>query len=73
MLPVAYQKYIAYNPGAEMTIFEVKLIAIGALLPDLDYPLCSTIIRICQHEGFILDDSHGNSWNYTVRFIKPQV
>ncbi|MFC1964464.1 hypothetical protein ACFLWG_00435 [Chloroflexota bacterium] len=43
-----------------MTTFEVKLIAIGALLPDPDYPLRSTTIRICWHEGFMLDVSLGS-------------
>ena len=40
-------------------------------MPDPDYPLRSTTIKICQCEGFVLDDNLGNLWNYTVRFKKP--
>ena len=47
-------------------------LAVTELLPDPDYPLRSTTIKICQRQGFILDDSTGNLWNYTVRFRKPQ-
>ncbi len=47
------------------------IIAVTEILPDPDYPLRSTTIRICQREGFILDGNFGNLWNYTVRFKKP--
>ena len=47
------------------------ILAVTEFLPDPDYPLRSTVIKICQHEGFVLDDSLGNLWNYTVRFKKP--
>jgi len=47
-------------------------LAVTELLPDPDYPLRPTTIKICQRQGFILDDSTGNLWNYTVRFTKPQ-
>lgn len=47
------------------------ILAVSELLPDPDYPLPSTTIKICQHEGFILDELSGNLWNYTVRFKKP--
>jgi len=47
------------------------ILAVTELLPDLDYPWRSTTIKICQREGFILDASLGNLWNYTVRFKKP--
>ncbi|MFC2002596.1 class I SAM-dependent methyltransferase [Chloroflexota bacterium] len=46
-------------------------LAVTEFLPDPDYPLCSTVIKVCQREGFVLDDSLGNLWNYTVRFKKP--
>ena len=48
------------------------ILAVTELLTDPDYPLRSTTIKICQRQGFILDDSTGNLWNYTVRFTKPQ-
>ena len=47
------------------------ILAVTELLPDLDYPLRSTAVRLGQSEGFVLDDSQGNLWNYTVRFRKP--
>jgi len=43
-------------------------LAVTEFLPDPDYPWRSTVIKICQREGFVLDDSLGNLWNYTVRF-----
>ena len=48
------------------------ILAVTEFLPDPDYPLRSTAIKICQREGFILDGNPGNLWNYTVRFRKPQ-
>ena len=47
------------------------ILAVTEFLPDPDYPLSSTTIKICQREGFILDDNLGNLWNYTVRLKKP--
>jgi ubiquinone/menaquinone biosynthesis C-methylase UbiE len=47
-------------------------LAVTEWLPDPDYPRRSTVIEICQREGFALDSSQGNLWNYTVRFKKPQ-
>ena len=46
-------------------------LAVTEFLPDPDYPWRSTVIKICQREGFALDASPGNLWNYTVRFKKP--
>jgi ubiquinone/menaquinone biosynthesis C-methylase UbiE len=48
------------------------ILAVSELLPDPDYPLPSTTIKVCQHEGFVLEASLGNLWNYTVRFRKPR-
>ena len=48
------------------------ILAVSELLPDPDYPLRSTTIKLGQREGFIPDASLGNLWNYTVRFRKPQ-
>ena len=47
------------------------ILAVTEFLPDPDYPLRSTTIKICQRKGFALDDNSGNLWNYTVRFKKP--
>ena len=47
------------------------ILAVTEFLPDPDYPWRSTVIKICQHEGFVLNDNLGNLWNYTVRFKKP--
>jgi ubiquinone/menaquinone biosynthesis C-methylase UbiE len=44
------------------------ILAISEFLPDPDYPLKSTTIRLGEEAGFILDKVEGNLWNYTVRF-----
>ena len=46
-------------------------LAVTEFLPDPDYPWRSTVIKTCQREGFVLDASLGNLWNYTVRFKRP--
>jgi len=46
------------------------ILAVTEILPDPDYPLRSTTVKICQREGFVLDNNLGNLWNYTVRFKK---
>lgn len=38
------------------------------ILPDPDYLLKSTTIKLGEEAGFILDKVEGNLWNYTVRF-----
>jgi len=48
-------------------------LAVTEFLPDTDYPRQSITIKLCQREGFILDDNLGNFWNYTVRFSKPSL
>lgn len=45
--------------------------AVTELLPDPDYPLKSTTIKLGKRTGFVLDGVFGNFWNYTVRFKKP--
>ena len=45
-------------------------LAVSEFLPDPDYPLRSTSIKEVQREGFILDDTQGNLWHYTVKFRK---
>jgi len=46
------------------------ILAVTEFLPDPDYPLRATTIKLGQREGFILDGSLGNLWHYTVRFRK---
>jgi ubiquinone/menaquinone biosynthesis C-methylase UbiE len=48
------------------------LLGITELFPDPDYPWKSTTIRQVTSQGFQVDGSGGNFWNYTVRFRKPQ-
>lgn len=47
-----------------------SILAVTEFLPDPDYPLKSTTIKIGKEAGFILDEALGNFWNYTVRFVK---
>ena len=46
------------------------ILAVTEFLPDPDYPLKSTTIKIGEEAGFIFDKALGNFWNYTVRFVK---
>jgi len=46
------------------------ILAVTEFLPDPDYPLKSTTIRMGEKAGFVSDKALGNFWNYTVRFIK---
>lgn len=50
---------------------EGGILSVTEFLPDPDYPLRSTTIKLCQGEGFILENNAGNMCNYTVRFRKP--
>jgi ubiquinone/menaquinone biosynthesis C-methylase UbiE len=45
------------------------ILAVTELLPDPDYPLKSTTIRMGEKAGFRVDQVSGNFFNYTVRFI----
>lgn len=47
------------------------ILAITEFLPDTDYPRQSATIKLCEDEGFATKDTHGNFWNYTIRFRKP--
>ena len=47
------------------------ILAVTEYFPDPDYPFRSTVIKLGSREGFMLDDTQGNFWNYTVRFKKP--
>ena len=51
------------RPGGIMSVSEIVI--------DSDYPLRSTTVKLCQREGFVVDDVLGGFWHYTVRFIKP--
>jgi ubiquinone/menaquinone biosynthesis C-methylase UbiE len=44
------------------------ILAVTEFLPDPDYPLKSTTIKLGEEAGFILDKVEGSLWNYTVRF-----
>jgi len=64
-------------PDRQMALAEIKrvlkpggILAVTELLPDPDYPLRSTTIRIGEKAGFVFDKASGNFWNYTVRFRK---
>lgn len=46
------------------------ILAVTELLPDPDYPLKSTTIKLGEKSGFVLDKVSGNFWNYTVKFKK---
>jgi SAM-dependent methyltransferase len=48
-------------------------LAVSEFLPDPDYPLRSTTVRMGQAAGFAVDVVLGNLWTYTVRFAKPGV
>ncbi len=49
----------------------ILILAVTEYFPDPDYPIRSTVIKLGRWEGFMLDDTQGNFWNYTVRFKKP--
>lgn len=46
-------------------------LAVTELFPDPDYPWKSTTIKLGREVGFVLDETSGNFFNYTVRFRKP--
>jgi ubiquinone/menaquinone biosynthesis C-methylase UbiE len=65
-------------PDKNKALHEIKrvlkpggILAVTELLPDPDYPLKSTTIKMGTHAGFVLDTVEGGLWNYTARFIKP--
>ncbi len=47
------------------------ILAVSEFLPDPDYPLVLTTVKLGETAGFIVDKALGNFWNYTVRFTKP--
>jgi ubiquinone/menaquinone biosynthesis C-methylase UbiE len=64
-------------PDRSRALQEVKrvlkaggILAITEFLPDPDYPLPSSTIRLGLQEELILDGNTGNLWHYTVRFRK---
>ena len=62
------------NRALQETIRVLKpggILAVTEFLPDPDYPLKSTTIKIGREAGFILDEASGSFWNYTVRFKRP--
>ena len=46
------------------------ILAVSEFLPDPDYPMRTTTIRLGEAGGFLLDKVEGNLWNYTVCFKK---
>jgi len=47
------------------------VLAVTEWLVDPDYPLSSTVMKMGEREGFVVDEKAGNFWSYTVRFRKP--
>jgi len=47
------------------------ILAVSEVLMDIDYFLKSTVIKMVEQSGFILDGADGNLWSYTVRFTRP--
>lgn len=65
-------------PDQKRTLREVRRVlkpggtlAVSEFLPDPDYSLRSTTVRIGEEAGFVLEQVAGNLWNYTVRFVNP--
>jgi ubiquinone/menaquinone biosynthesis C-methylase UbiE len=46
------------------------ILAVTELFPDPDYPWKSTTIKLCEGNGFVVDEVSGSFFNYTVRFEK---
>lgn len=65
-------------PDKDRALWEIKrvlktggILAVTEFLPDPDYPLSSTTIRMGEQAGLAPEGKSGNLWNYTVRFRKP--
>lgn len=78
-LDVAYVVTVLQEiPDRERALREVRRVlksggtlAVTEFLPDPDYPLRSTTVKIGAEAGFTLDEIAGDFWNYTVRFTNP--
>ena len=46
------------------------ILSISEFLPDPDYPLKGTTVKTLESYGFVIEESPGNLWNYTVRSRK---
>jgi ubiquinone/menaquinone biosynthesis C-methylase UbiE len=64
-------------PDRNRALQEVKrvlkkggILAVTELFPDPDYPWKSTTIKLGTENGFVVDKTSGNFFNYTVRFKK---
>jgi ubiquinone/menaquinone biosynthesis C-methylase UbiE len=51
------------KPGGTLAVVE--------FLPDPDYPLPSTTVRMGEAVGLVSEGVAGNLWSYTARFIAP--
>lgn len=47
------------------------ILAVSEMIVDTDFPWRSTTIELCEGQGFVVDESAGAWWSYTVRFRKP--
>ncbi|MBI2832529.1 MAG: class I SAM-dependent methyltransferase [Chloroflexi bacterium] len=44
------------------------ILAVSEMIIDPDFPWRSTTIKLCEGEGFVVEESLGKWWSYTVRF-----
>jgi ubiquinone/menaquinone biosynthesis C-methylase UbiE len=58
------EAFRALKPGGIMAVTE--------WLPDPDYALATTTMRLGRAAGFAVEAAPGNLWHYTVRFRKPE-
>jgi ubiquinone/menaquinone biosynthesis C-methylase UbiE len=78
-IDLVYMIAVLYEiPDQEKVLAEIKrvlkpegILAVTEFLPDPDYPLMKTVVRLGERNGFINDGVLGNIWTYTVRLRKP--
>jgi ubiquinone/menaquinone biosynthesis C-methylase UbiE len=57
--------------GIERVLKPGGILAISEALPDPDFPLKATTIRMVEEGGFRVEAVEGSFWNYTVRTTRP--